>query len=279
MTLISSPGLALLKRLEGTVKRRGRHVPYDDATGKPIRPGQHPTGGTTIGYGHLVEPGERWPEGGIDERWAEDLLRADLARFEVAVDDAITVPLNQNEFDALVIFAFNIGEGAFRTKASAVRALNDGNRADVGRRMELWNKTTVSGKRVVSQGLILRREAEVALFYTPIEEKDDPPKTADPPVEISSTKQTKPAGCLARPFLCLKGNRTMNIVLNILKGNFLSGYKTYIALIVPALVVTLNWAVGTDVTGLGAPVPAGVDLAATWWAVISGVFLRKGLKS
>ena len=282
MTKISSHGLTLLENLESVVKRRGKHVLYDDATGKPIRPGRRATGGTTIGYGHLVKPDERWPEDGIDERWAEDLLRADLVRFEVAVGDAINVSLNQNEFDALVIFAFNIGKSAFRTKASAVRALNAGNRADVGRRMKLWNKITVNGKKIVSAGLINRRAAEVALFYAPIEirAKGRRPRFQGPPVKISSTtRTTKQAGFLARLFSWMKGDRTMDTILNILKGNFLSGYKTYIALIVPALVMTLNWAVGSDVTGLGAPVLGGTELAGTWWAVTSSVFLRKGLKS
>jgi len=71
----------------------------------------------------------------------------------------------------------------------------------------------------------------------------------------------------------------MNMILNLLKGNFLSGYKTYITLLVPAIVMTINWAVGSDVTGLGAPVLGGTAVAGTWWAVISGIFLRKGVKS
>ena len=69
----------------------------------------------------------------------------------------------------------------------------------------------------------------------------------------------------------------MNIVLKILKGDFLAGYKTYIALFAPVLILTLNWAVGSDVTGLGAPVLGSGALAGSWWAVISGAFLRKGV--
>jgi len=71
----------------------------------------------------------------------------------------------------------------------------------------------------------------------------------------------------------------MNIVLKLLKGDFLAGYKTYIALFAPVLILTLNWATGTDVTGLGAPVLGGGALAGSWWAVISGAFLRKGVSS
>jgi len=69
----------------------------------------------------------------------------------------------------------------------------------------------------------------------------------------------------------------MNVILNILKGDFLSGYKTYIVLLVPAILATLNWATGSDVTGLGAPVLGSTSLAGVWWAVISGVFMRKGV--
>jgi len=191
MTKLSPSGIALLKRLEGTVLRKGRHVVYKDQGGKP-----------TIGYGHLIRPGEHYDKIGIGERWATDLLKADVTRFEIAVDEAVIVPLNQNEFDALVIFAFNIGETAFRTKASAVIELNATRRAEVGPRMKLWDKITVDGKLVVSSGLVRRRAAEVKLFYTPVAPEKDAP-TVEKPKAVATTK---PAGCIARLISKLKGD-------------------------------------------------------------------------
>ena len=200
MMKISANGLDLLKSLESKVTRKGKHVVYDDATGKPVPPRRRVRGGLTIGYGHLVKGGEKWPKDGIDERTASDLLHADLVRFELAVNDAVTVPLNQNEFDALVIFAFNIGDRAFRTQASAVRVLNEGKRGEVGRRMTLWNKTHIDGKLVLSPGLVHRRAQEVALFYTPVETSRD-----DPPPKHVAAKPPR-AGCIARLFSWLKGD-------------------------------------------------------------------------
>src|SRR5690606_2615038 len=67
------------------------------------------------------------------------------------------------QFDALVSLAFNIGIGAF-SGSSALRELNAGRIANVPAKMQLWNKITVGGKKVVSNGLVRRRAAEAALF-------------------------------------------------------------------------------------------------------------------
>ena len=94
------------------VIRNRKHVIYDDQTGKPIAPNQPLPRGATIGYGHLIKPGEDFIAGITEER-ATELLRADIAITERTVQDCITAPLTQNQFDALVIFAYNIGAKNF----------------------------------------------------------------------------------------------------------------------------------------------------------------------
>ena len=153
---ISAQALDLLKVLEGKVVENGLHVPYDDQAG--LR---------TIGYGHLIKNGESFPPEGISEDDAESLLRTDLAHTEQGVEGAVTADLNDNQFGALVIFAFNIGLGGFRD-STALRRVNGGE-GDVPEAMRMWNKITDpnTGRKVVSNGLVNRRNAEVALYETP----------------------------------------------------------------------------------------------------------------
>jgi lysozyme len=99
----------------------------------------------------------------ITENQAAVLLTADLARYEKAVLDAVTLPLKQYEFDALVSLVFNIGVSAFRT-STVVRHLSAGDRAAAAAAFSQWNKARVGGSLVVLPGLVARRLAERRLF-------------------------------------------------------------------------------------------------------------------
>lgn len=99
---------------------------------------------------------------------AEDLLRQDLKPRERAVRDLVSVPLNQNEFDALVSFVYNIGAEAFR-KSTARKRLNRGDRIGAAEAMTWWNKATIDGVKREVLGLTRRRAAEKALFLKPVE--------------------------------------------------------------------------------------------------------------
>lgn len=148
----SKAGLELIKSFEGL-----RLEAYPD-------PG---TGGEpwTIGYGHTggVKPGTK-----ITKENAEQLLKLDLDRFERAVDKLITVPLTQNEFDALVSFTFNVGEGALEDSTLRKR-LNKGEPKATVLKEELprWNK----GGSGVMEGLVRRRAAEVKLATEQVTEQ------------------------------------------------------------------------------------------------------------
>ncbi len=90
-------GLDLLIAREGK-----RNDAYLDSVGVP-----------TIGVGHTgpeVHMGLHWTDDQVS-----DALRADLDRFENAINDGVTVELEQHQFDALVSFAFNVGVGAFQS--------------------------------------------------------------------------------------------------------------------------------------------------------------------
>lgn len=113
----------------------------------------------TIGYGFTsnVQPGDR-----ITKEAARRRLERELNKYEIAVLHACTNPPNQNEFDALVSFAFNVGAEGM-AKSSVIRAHNRGDHQAAARAFSLWNKA--GGK--VWPGLTRRRAAEAALYLTP----------------------------------------------------------------------------------------------------------------
>lgn len=159
----SNNGIELLKQLEGCVKKGDKHIVYDDKTGRPVDGGAPLPHGATIGYGHLIKLGENF-SGGITERVATELLRADIAIAERAVQNNITVPLMQNQYDALVIFAYNIGANNF-AKSTVVKYINNPNfHSSIYPNLEsAWRAWNKSGGRVMG-GLSRRRNAELHLF-------------------------------------------------------------------------------------------------------------------
>lgn len=95
----------------------------------------------------------------ITQQQADDYLRRDVRQFERAVARQVRVPLTQGQFDALVSFAFNLGEGAL-AQSTLLRLLNAGDYAGAAAQFDRWNK---AGGRVLP-GLVRRRAAERALF-------------------------------------------------------------------------------------------------------------------
>jgi lysozyme len=121
---------------------------------------QDQVGVWTIGYGHTgpdVTSGLT-----ITQDQAQDLLAQDVASAAAFVNNAVTVTLGQNEFDALVDFVFNLGAGAFRS-STLLRNLNAGNYAAAANQFDAWDH---AGGTVVA-GLLRRRQSETALFNTP----------------------------------------------------------------------------------------------------------------
>lgn len=140
---IGQAGLALIKQYEGC-----RLAAYRCAAGV-----------WTIGYGHTagVHSGMT-----ITQAQADAYLQQDIAKFEGYVNNPAYVPitanLNQNQFDALVSFAFNLGAGNLRKLCKGRTA------AQIAQAMTQYCKA--NGK--VLAGLKRRRAAEQALFNKPV---------------------------------------------------------------------------------------------------------------
>lgn len=152
----SQKGIDLIKQFEGLELEA-----YQDIAGV-----------WTIGYGHTetAKPGMR-----INEREAEALLQRDLRPREQSLSRIVNVTINQNEFDALISFVYNVGVEAFR-RSTARKRLNNGNRIGAADALTWWNKATISGVLREVRGLTRRRAAERALFLTPT----NPPIVTDP---------------------------------------------------------------------------------------------------
>ena len=117
-----------------------------------------PAGVWTIGYGHTadVSPGMV-----IDETRAEELLRSDLKTAETAVSRQ-NLNINQNQFDALVSFVFNVGPGNFERSTLMRKAkLNENDHTIAGE----FAKWKYGGGRVLP-GLVKRRKDEAELYFS-----------------------------------------------------------------------------------------------------------------
>ncbi|MEM1390753.1 MAG: lysozyme [Pseudomonadota bacterium] len=144
---ISRAGLELIKQFEG-------YRPFDE---------ELPDGRFIVGYGHVRA---KKGDDRLSKAEAEALLREhDLAKYELLVENCVLAPLNQNEFDALVSFAFNIGAKPF-VKSDVVAYLNSGNRLAAATAMDVWRKARIGGRIQIVDALVRRRAAEKALFLT-----------------------------------------------------------------------------------------------------------------
>jgi GH24 family phage-related lysozyme (muramidase) len=151
---LDSDGSKLISKFEGL-----KTILYDD-----------PAGHCTIGIGHLVHkgkcnggPSEREFENGITEEEAYKLFKTDVKRYEDAVRSNVKVPLNQNQYNALVSFTYNLGIGAF-VNSDLLKKLNSGDYSAVPK--ELMRFTHGGGNEL--PGLKRRREEEGALFSAPV---------------------------------------------------------------------------------------------------------------
>lgn len=114
----------------------------------------------TIGWGSTSIDGRKVVLGEeITIEQAQRQFENDLERFENSIVTLVHVPLTQNQFDALVSFVYNIGEGAFRSSTMR-RMLNSGDYQSAADQFPRWNKQ--AGK--VLSGLTKRRLQERELF-------------------------------------------------------------------------------------------------------------------
>lgn len=149
ITKISSKGIELIKSFEGL-----RLKPYLCSAKVP-----------TIGYGNtFYENGKKVtlkdPE--ITESRATELLAWSLAKFEQYVDSYCRDDINQNQFDALVSFCYNLGPANLKSSTLLKKVNTDPNDPSIEKEFLKWNK---AGGRALA-GLTRRRQAELALYFS-----------------------------------------------------------------------------------------------------------------
>lgn len=140
-----------------------------DAEGFRAEPGQMPNGSWVVGYGHVrVEAGEA-----VNAGEAANLLSTDLTPVTSMVNEKVTQPLTQSQFDALVSFAFSVGAEAFE-QSQVLRRVNAGDFIAAACAMDAWRKSDVSGELEVVDALVRRRAAEKAMFLKDMEHEAAP---------------------------------------------------------------------------------------------------------
>jgi GH24 family phage-related lysozyme (muramidase) len=97
---------------------------------------------------------------------AEQMFAESLKQFETGVNLAVNLNANQNQFDAMVSLAYNIGLAGF-VRSTVLKAHKRGDTASAARAFGLWNKAPISGKLQVVPGLVTRRAQEAALYLQP----------------------------------------------------------------------------------------------------------------
>ncbi len=117
-----------------------------------------PAGLRTIGYGHVILPGEHYEV--LSLEGAEHLLCKDLLAAERAVIRNINVPLDQDQFDALVSLTFNIGSGSLQRSTLRQKINYESGVSEIKQEFMKW---IYSGGKVLS-GLVRRRMAEAELY-------------------------------------------------------------------------------------------------------------------
>jgi len=170
----SSVGFELTKQFEGCELKA-----YQDQVGV-----------WTIGYGHTGTDVKKGLT--ITEEQASTLLAADVAWAVTCVNKSVKVAINQNQFDALVDFVFNLG-CANLGQSTLLRLLNAGDSSDAAKEFLRWNR---AGGKVVA-GLTRRRQAEMDLFNKPA--ASVPGRVTGPVLAAAAPKTSTPAAKSAGP--------------------------------------------------------------------------------
>ncbi|MEM9964180.1 MAG: glycoside hydrolase family protein [Asticcacaulis sp.] len=144
---VSRAGVELIKSFEGLRQKATRLV----------------DGRWSIGYGHTYSAREG---ANVTAEDADALLRFDLLPVVDGLNNLVHTPINQNQFDALVSFAFNIGIENFVT-SDVLRRINEGRITEAAQVMDNWTSAEYNGQTYVLAPLVRRRAAEKTLFLTP----------------------------------------------------------------------------------------------------------------
>lgn len=168
--ITNKKGLDLIKEFEGL-----ELLAYQDIAGV-----------WTIGYGH-TSPDVK-PDDAITAKQAEELLIRDILVREKKLTgwcEHWGISPNENEYSATISFIYNLGFGSFKGSTFA-RRWRKGNKLGGADSMKWWNKATVDGTLRPIVGLTRRRNAEAALFLTPVSKSSNAPTKSNYTLEEDS---------------------------------------------------------------------------------------------
>jgi lysozyme len=146
---LNQKGYELIKSFEGLSLK-----PYKCSAGVP-----------TIGFGNTYYENNvkvQMSDVPITKQRAEDLLKISADRYALKVDNLVHKPLTQNQFNALVSFAYNVGSGALASSTLLKKVNVNPNDAMIAKEFLKWNKVN----KVANNGLTTRRIKESALYFT-----------------------------------------------------------------------------------------------------------------
>lgn len=170
---ISKTGLELIKSFEGLSLKAYKPVPTEKYW--------------TIGYGHYGPDVKKDMK--ITKQQAEEMLKRDIVSYVNGVNSSLKVEVNQNQFDALVSFAYNCGVYALSSSA-LMRYVNQKKFEQASNEFGRW---VHSGKTVL-KGLVRRRETEKILFLTPIDPVKEEPKIVEEKKPTTTVPKIKVLG-------------------------------------------------------------------------------------
>ncbi len=204
---VGPAGIALIKEKEGWYPKA-----YKD-----------PVGVWTIGWG--TTGAEAVPGRVITKEQGEAFLKADLKDAENDVKRLVKVVLNQNEFDALVSFVYNLGAGAIAS-STLLKLLNRGNRVGAAGQFALYNHAhTEDGKLITLPGLTKRRAEEQELFLRDVDVQVDPASwnmedqaELDPATHDSGVQPSPPAPEKGAFMQVVKNSDTFKMVVFSVTG-------------------------------------------------------------
>lgn len=172
-----------IRRIERFLQLAAKRLPPDEESEEPqgvdedgiafitecegceLEPYYDQAGYLTVGVGHLLDGPDDPYNRTITQEESDELLTGDLAETEDCLDNCIQVPVDQNQYNAVASLTFNIGTGAF-SDSTLLKKLNASDYPGAADQFLVWNKITVDGEKVVSEGLSNRREKERELFLT-----------------------------------------------------------------------------------------------------------------
>lgn len=149
MMKLSQKGLDLIKKFEGFSAK-----PYLCSAGVP-----------TIGYGSTYYANGKkvkLTDSPISEEWAEELIKHTVTHYERGVDSMTRDDINQNQFDALVSFAYNVGLTNYKNSTLLKRINANPKDPDIQKQFMKWVR---AGGKVI-KGLINRRTLEAQLYFS-----------------------------------------------------------------------------------------------------------------